>query len=218
VLFRAVISSAFALAALPVSNAGAQPRQQGSHLNAHEWVIGPIIGGRSYSPGMPLHPSPGPGRAWHVELPHQPASLHAVTFRQGSLARMSRIVMRYRIEAAPGVRIEPTTAPGGVGLLTLFFQRSGDNWSARGRYEAYRWYATFATKPMTPGEHEIVATLNANWTAVQVSSARNNPAGFSDAVINADHVGFVLGGGEGYGKGVFATGPARLVVTDFRVE
>jgi hypothetical protein len=28
----------------------------------------------------------------------------------------------------------------------------------------------------------------------------------------------VLGGGDGYGHGVFATGPARLIVTDFRVE
>jgi hypothetical protein len=28
----------------------------------------------------------------------------------------------------------------------------------------------------------------------------------------------VLGGGDGYGHGVFATGPARLIVTEFRVE
>jgi hypothetical protein len=53
---------------------------------------------------------------------------------------------------------------------------------------------------------------------VQSSSARTNPAAFRAALAEADQVGFVLGGGDGYGHGVFATGPARIVVTDFRVE
>ena len=50
------------------------------------------------------------------------------------------------------------------------------------------------------------------------SSARTNPAGFRAALAEADQVGFVLGGGDGFGHGVYATGPARLVVTEFRVE
>lgn len=217
-LFRAAILSALALATLQVEEVRAQARAGPNQMNPHAWVIGPIINGRSYSRGMPLHPSPGPGRAWHIDFPRAPGSIHAVTFRHGSLAGKRRIVMRYRIEAAPGVRIERRTAPAGVGLITLYFQRRGDNWSARGRFEAYRWYATFATQKITIGEHEIVAPLSGNWTAVLVSSARANPAGFAGAVANADQVGFVLGGGEGYGKGVYATGPARLVITDFRVE
>ncbi len=64
----------------------------------------------------------------------------------------------------------------------------------------------------------LVAPLSGNWTAVGRSSARSNPFAFRDALAEADQVGFVLGGGDGYGHGVFATGPARLVVTDFRVE
>ncbi len=104
-------------------------------------------------------------------------------------------------------------------MITLYFQRGGDNWSARGLFETYRWYATFATKsPIRPGEHVMVAPLSANWTAIQSSSARNNPAAFREALADADEVGFVLGGGDGFGHGVFATGPARLTVTDFRVE
>ncbi len=49
-------------------------------------------------------------------------------------------------------------------------------------------------------------------------SASSNPEAFRDALPEGDQVGFVLGGGDGYGHGVFATGRARLVVTDFRVE
>ena len=183
------------------------------------WVIGPIVRGRNYSEGVPLHPTPRRDGGWHIDLPRAPGSVHYVTFGHGSLAGKRRIVMRYRVEAAPGVRILPVTAPQLPSIITLYFQRSGDNWSGRGRYETYRWYATFAShSPITPGEHVMVAPLNANWTAVGTSSARSNPAAFRDAIADADQVGFVLGGGDGYGHGVFATGRARLVVTGFRVE
>jgi hypothetical protein len=212
----------FAAAILGASGAAsvshAAPRAA-SYLNPSAWVIGPIIRGQSRSRGMPLHPSPGPGRGWHFNFPLPPGSVHYVTFRHGSLAGKSRIVMRYRVEAAPGVRIMPRTAPGAPSIITLYFQRAGDTWRGRGPFEAFRWYATFASRsPIVPGEHVMVAPLNANWTAVQTSRARTNPAAFRDALVNADQVGFVLGGGDGYGHGVFATGPARIVVTDFRVE
>lgn len=216
-LFRASIM--VALGFLAASGAEAAPRARASYLNPGAWVIGPIVRGQNRSRGMPLHPSPGPGGGWHVDFPQAPGSVHYVTFRHGSLAGKSRIVMRYRVEAAPGVRILPATAPALPSIITLYFQRGGDNWSGRGWFETYRWYATFASQsPIAPGQHQIVAPLSGNWTAVRTSSARNNPAAFREAINTADQVGFVLGGGDGYGHGVFATGPARIVVTDFRVE
>lgn len=213
--FRAVTLVAFALLAA----CGSAAEAVAGAGNPEAWVIGPIIKGRNYSRGVPLHPSPGPRGAWHVDLPRAPGSLHSVTFRHGPLAGKRRIVMRYRIETAPGVRIAPITVPAADSIITLFFQRRGDNWSAKGRFESYRWYATFASQsPIRPGDHVMVAPLDGNWTAVMTSSARTNPAGFRDAIEDADQVGFVLGGGDGYGHGVFANGRARLVVTEFRVE
>lgn len=151
--------------------------------------------------------------------PQRPSGIPYVTFRHGSLAGKRRIVMRYRIEAAPGVRIIRATDPNLPSMITPYFQRAGDDWSARGRYEAYRWYGTFATQsPIVPGDHQVIAPLNGSWTAVMTSSARSNPSGFRDAILDADEAGFVLGGGDGYGHGVYATGRARLVVTEFRVE
>ncbi|HEX4736975.1 MAG TPA: hypothetical protein VH331_05380 [Allosphingosinicella sp.] len=199
------------------AEAGGQARADGS--GPDQWTIGPIIDGRNYSKGVPLHPIPGPAGAWHIDLPQAPGSVHYVTFRHGSLAGKTRIVMRYRVDADPGVRIVPLTGPNQPSIITLYFQRSGDDWSGVGPFEAYRWYATFASQmPIAPGEHEMVAPLSGNWTAVERSSAKTQPGAFRAAVMEADQVGFVLGGGTGYGHGVYATGRARLTILAFKVE
>lgn len=200
----------------PSATARAAPR---NHAVASDWTIGPIIRGRNYSRGMPLRPSPRAAGGWQVDLPQAPRSIHYVTFRHGPLASKSRIVMRYRIEADPGVKIVPRTAPASPSMITLYIQRRGDDWSARGPYEAYRWFANFATQsPVTPGDHVLIAPLAGNWSAVQSSTARTNPAAFRAALTDADEVGFVLGGGDGLGHGVSATGRVRLIVSSFRIE
>jgi len=224
--FRILLSSLCAAAvALGASTGGSwisAPRAEAAPASvpdASVWTIGPIIKGRNYSQGVPLQPTRNRAGGWYIDIPGAPGSVHYVTFPHGSLAGKSRIRMRFKVDLAPGAQIVPLTAPQAPSMLTLYFQRAGDGWSIKRGFEDFRWYATFATlTPITPGEHEIVAPLTANWTAVQSSSARNNPGGFAAAVNNADQVGFVLGGGDGYGHGVFATGPARITVTTFRVE
>jgi hypothetical protein len=207
------------VAALIAACGTAADRASAAPAAGSGWEIGPIIGGRNYSQGVALHPTALPGGAWSVDLPRAPGSIHYVTFRHGSLAGKHRIVMRYRIDAGPSVRILPVTAPDLPSVITLYFQRRGDNWSGVGSFETFRWYATFASQsPILAGTHVMVAPLKGNWTAVETSSARTKPIAFRDAVDNAERVGFVLGGGDGYGHGVFATGAARLVVTEFRVE
>ncbi len=191
---------------------------QANYTSPSEWVIGPIIRGRNYSREMPLHPAPNARGGFQIDLPQAPGSVHYVTFPHGSLTGKSRIVMRYRIETDRGVRIVPRNYPQWTARITPYFQRRGDNWTGRGRFETYRWYATFMSQLITPGEHQIVAPLNANWTAVETSSARSHPVEFREAIADADQVGFVLGGGDGYGHGAYATGRARLIVTAFRVE
>lgn len=218
-LLRAAAAATLSLTILPAGDAtGARVAAPGASGPA-AWTIGPLIRGRNYSRRMPLHPSPGPGGAWHFDFPRAPGSVHYVTRPHGPLLGKRRIVMRYRVEADPGVRILPRTAPNLPSIITLYFQRGGDNWTGAGPHETYRWYATFASRsPITPGEYRMVAPLNANWTAIRTSTARTRAAAFREALADADQVGFVLGGGDGFGHGVFATGRARLVVTDFRVE
>jgi hypothetical protein len=212
-IFRGPILAALALLG------GCGDAAQAAPAPAAAWQVGPIIRGRNYSQGVAPHPAPRRGGGWYIDLPRSPGSLHYVTFGHGSLAGKRRIVMRYRLEASPGVRLLAASDRRSPSMITLYFQRLGDNWSGRGRFEGYRWYATFATQsPVTPGDHLMVAPLDGAWTAVETSSARTNPGAFRDAIAATDQVGFVLGGGDGFGHGVFATGRARLLVTEFRVE
>ncbi len=192
-------------------------------MDPSAWQIGPITSVKNYSVNMPLSPSAHPGGGWYFDIPYptaQAGHVHYVTFKHGTLSGKTRLVMRYRIEMADGVQIVPTKEQPNTfpSILTLYFQRRGDDWSANGKYEAYRWWATFASvMPLTAGEHELSVPLNGNWTALGTSSATTNPRAFGDAVREAERVGFTLGGGTGFGHGVYATGPARFVVTSFQL-
>lgn len=167
-----------------------------------------------YAVGMPDHPVTTPD-GWALDLPTPQAEPHYVTRPTGSLAGKTLIRMAYRVEGGPIVPVTSTASPA---MLTLYFQRAGDNWSGLGEYEAYRWYAAFSTHtPITTGEHVIEARLDGNWTAVMTSSRTSNPQAFQDALSNAARVGFVLGGGDGLGHGVRALTPSRIVVTEFSV-
>jgi hypothetical protein len=174
-----------------------------------EWQI-------SQSEGMPASLSPhADGRFF--DFPQQGASVHYVTQPTASLTGKTRITLAYRIEAAPGVRIVPRSDPESPSMLTLYFQRQGDRWTAS--TEAYRWFAAFSRhSPITPGDHVITARLDGPWSAALTSTRDSNPAGFLAALEGAERIGFVLGGGTGLGHGVYATGPARMVIRSFTVE
>lgn len=187
---------------------------------ADAWEIGPIIRSRNHSVGMPLQPTPS-RQGWFFDFPYPSVGaghVHYVTFNHGPLTGRTRIVMRYRVDAEPGVRFMSRESPGLPATISLVFQRRGDNWSGRGRYAAYRWYAPSQTvMPITPGEHVMTVSLGDNWTSVQGGSAAVDPVGFRDAIDEADRVGMVFGTTIARGHGVFATGPARLTVLSFRV-
>jgi hypothetical protein len=189
---------------------------------AQYWEIGPVIRGRNYSAGMPLRPTPVRG-GLSFAFPNPDAGaghVHALTYDHGPLAGSRRIVMRYRIDAEPGVRFAPQELPQEAATVSLFFQRAGDNWSGRGRYGGYRWYAPAAKLgPITPGTHQIAIELDdPDWTHVQGQRAGENRAAFLDALAETGRVGFVFGSPSARGHGVYATGPARFTLLDFRVE
>jgi len=185
---------------------------------ASNWEIGPIINGQNYSSGIPTTPTQNtaPQQGWGFDFPLYPGSVHYVTFRYGSLAGKTHIVMHYRIDADTSIGIHPITQPDAPSMgPTIYFQEKGDDWNTDGM----RWWATFATPlPIVPGEYTIDVPLDGKWTSVVSMTAATNPTDFSRAKQNADRVGFTFGGGTGYGHGVYADGNARFVLESFNVE
>lgn len=206
-------------------NTPRQPPASGGTLNPAAWQIGPVIDGDNHSEGVPEQPLADP-EGFVVPIPPAPGHAGYVTFVHGPLTGKSRIVMQYRVEAAEGVDIQPKCCPALPALITVYFQQAGDDWRTDGK----RWWATFRTNQLEPpyGPAEIVAPLQGpwpdnpggpvTWTSVETFDAITHVNLFEAAKAKAYRVGFTLGGGDGYGHGVNATGPARIVVTKFTVE
>lgn len=190
--------------------------------DAAYWEIGPDVRGMNYSVGMPLKPTPAGKRGWSFAFPYpsrEAGHVHAVTYNSGPLINASKIVMRYRIDAARGVRVEPQESPGLAGTVSLYFQRRGDNWSAKRKYEYYRWYVPAASvREISRGEHEIVVNLSdPNWISVMGKPASTNPAYFREALAQTSQIGIAFGGPSGRAHGVYSTGPARFTLLEFRI-
>lgn len=191
--------------------------------NARDWEIGPIIRGKNYSVGMPLRPVPT-DQGWYFDFPFNSKSdghVHAVTFAPESLPGKSRIIVRYRVRAVGQTRFIPQEHPTMPAIVSVYFQRRGDNWSAKGRYAFYRWYApTHSVREITPGNHEMVVRLDdPTWLAVVggAQSGENMPS-FKAALADPGRIGLVFGSSWSRGHGVYATDSARFELLSFKVE
>ena len=191
----------------------------GEGPSAAQWSIGPVIKGRNYSVNMPRTlyetregPSfefPGPSKAaGHV---------HYVTVPVRSLRGARRITMTYRIDARPGTRFVGQEHNDSAGTLSLYIQRAGDRWNAKTPF--HRWYSPHnRVVTLKPGTNTISISLDEPWIAVLGGDRKTRPGEFAAALDNASQVGFTFGGRGGRGHGVYATGPARFTVLDFRIE
>jgi hypothetical protein len=198
--------------------AGAAPA---AAQNAANWEIGPIIRGKNYSQGMPLRPLPT-RTGWQFDFPVGSAAaghVHYVTFHPGPISPKSRIVVRYRVDARAGTRFLPRESPDVPATVSLYFQRRGDNWSAKGRYEDFRWYAPAATvREIALGTHEISVPLDdPNWISVLGRTAALKPGAIEAALADIDRIGLVFGSASARGHGVYATAPARFTLLSFRI-
>lgn len=189
---------------------------------AADWTIGPHIRGKNYSVGMPLQPTPT-RNGWTFDFPYPNRSaghVHYVTFDPGSLAGKSRIVVRYRVDAARGTRFVPQEHPDLPGTVSMVIQQRGDSWNARGRFEHYRWYSPASqVDEIRPGEHQMTLSLkDPTWISVYGRPAGEHTRAFRDALANPAQLGLVFGSTAARGHGVYATAPARFELLSFRIE
>lgn len=195
------------------------PASAGEGPAAEQWDIGPVIKGRNYSVNMPrtmFETREGPA----FEFPHATKAdghVHYVTVPVRSLEGARGITMTYRIDADRDVRFIAQESPDREATMSLYFQRAGDRWTKK--YPRHRWYApTSRTMPLAPGTHTVSISFDEPWIAMMGGDNRAYPREFDAALANTVRVGFVFGSEGGRGHGVYATGPARFIVLDFRID
>jgi hypothetical protein len=179
------------------------------------WSIGPVIACNNSSEGMPDKPTPTAG-GFRFDFPQRGGSVHYVTKASAPITA-SAIRIRYRITAAEGVRFVPSDFPDRQALVTLYFQRQGDNWDASS-HETYRWFSTIRM-PLDAGDREWTMSLepSTGWKAVGSTYASQNPTAFATAKRDAARVGVVFGSNGGAGHGVYATGPAAFELLEWEM-
>ena len=213
------------LSRLAMLTAGALFAIGGTALAAAEfsnqnWEIGPVIGARNYSPGMPPAPVTQ-RRGWYFDFPAPRAgSVHYVTVNSGPLAGARRIVVRYRVEAERGTQFVAEQTPDWPATVSVYLQRRGDGWNVKRGFEFYRWYAPNPTlRQLAPGVGEITVSLgDPGWVSVQGRAAGEFPEQFTAALRDTVNVGLVFGSQQARGHGVYATAPARFRLESFRIE
>lgn len=190
---------------------------------ANDWVIGPIIKGRNYSVGMPMAPVPTRS-GWYFDFPQSTRAdghVHYVTVRPGQIANKSRVIVRYRVTIAKGARFVAQEHPDQPATVSLHFQRYGDNWSGKGRYAAFRWYAPeHSVQRIAPGTHEMIVDLDdPQWVSVWgTTRGADENEQYRAALEDASRIGLVFGSAGARGHGVYATGPARFELLSFEVQ
>jgi hypothetical protein len=174
----------------------------GSSRPSGQWSIGPQIGDKNYSVGLPRTAA----GSFDIGPTAEP---HYVTKATGPLSDAAIIRFRYRIDGPADTTFTPCAR------VTPHFQKRGDDWKTEG----YRWWATFAEGPLTIGEHEIAAPLDGKWTGVYAgTTAETHPAAFSSAKANAVRVGFTFGDCESSGHGAQADKLVRFTILAFDVS
>ena len=166
----------------------------------------------AYSRGVVTGRNP----SFYFDFPAQDG-VHYITMAAPALSQGQRITLKFRLEGSGTVKPVQGTNP----YITLYFQRKGDNLSAVGELQQYRYFSHTHLLLNQMGEFEISEELApAAWGDARGAGGDQFPDRFKAAIDNVSVVGFVFGdpGAGATGHGCYATGPVRFTLLDYRVS
>lgn len=165
------------------------------------WYAGPQIGNTNYSPGIVLQPLPGGVLQFDIPGPSKGTQGQIDALVTPVSVLPSSVSVAYTLTAPVYYSgSNPTNAPT---IVSVAFQRRGDNWSGSGVYQQYRWYST-TTAMLIPGTNIFsVDFTTLDWFDVYGQSASLHPAEFAAAKADPQAVMITFGcdpcGGRSHG-------------------
>lgn len=179
-----------------------------------DWDFGPTVGGKLYSydeDGRPISMRRTGDGDLAFDIPGSPGQVDYLTAGGFDLRRFDGLRLVYGLEG------RGTVKPVGDSYVTarvrLFFQRQGDDWTGRGRFEHYRWWSVAFGELVEAERVVIQAELHHSlWTSVYGQTDRSS---FEDAMRECRAVGMTFGGTyAGHGVRV-RDGNATFVLRSF---
>jgi hypothetical protein len=180
------------------------------------WTIGPLVGTTNYSVNMPLNPTPDGAGGFYFDFPAAPGSVHGMTTPPVGATRTKMIAV---FSVSGDGQAVSTQDPTGDGYVTMYFQRTGDNWSGAGVYASYRWYSPGHSVALVPGDYTVEIPFDpAEWSGVMGGA---DPVGFGAAVADMANIGFAFGnpsqGATAHGVQV-VNGGLRFMLKSFTLQ
>ena len=178
------------------------------------WLIGPEIKGQNHSVGMPERPTLQ-GNGWVIDFPTVGTKhVHYVqNFNPPSLKGAKEIVMTYKVTGSNFCTKD--FGSNRTATVGIQFQRKGDDWSASGKYESYRWYSKVLPE-LKEGMFTLTVPLEvSSW--VNVYGKSTDLSGFQGAINDLENIAVVFGHRSGAGHGVYATEPSTFTLVSLQV-
>ena len=176
-----------------------------AHATPSGWYFGPIIKGKNWSKGMPKRPdfTPDPSRILEFEMPVGiGAEVDYLVGDPITLTGKDKLLFAFDYQGPEPYPVEGPSAPA---TATICLMRRGDNWSAKGKYEHYRWYQPTPLLRIKEGKWAVELSLTeGEWTNVFGRKAKDYPEQFDACLKNLGNIAICFGTRRARGHGVRA--------------
>lgn len=156
------------------------------------WTVNPLVNGVAFGPTscsadgsftFPVCPSP----------PARTDGMHTLVRPTGPLQPGATFTADFEI--ADAGKFVGAQEQEGAPYVSLFIQRTGDNWSGAGEFNEYRAYSINGAPPnlapLSNGRYQLSAQLvRDQWTNVQEAGTEE---GWRNLLANAERIGVVFG-------------------------
>lgn len=180
------------------------------------WQIGPKIGGKNYSPGMPSS-MPQDAQGYYFDFPTCSKGVVAYVTMKNKTALNAGQTISLTFSISGQVQAGPKSGMA-TPRVRLYFQRKGDDWNGSSKTEWYRWWSVHYQELTAPGTLTLSETIDpARWTQVYGKSGTANAKNFAAAAANPIAVGFTFGASFA-GHGDCTNAPSRFRLLSFSIH